>query len=53
MYVASKRYKIVCEDSCYHVRNIKESNKILYQTLKDAIADGCRPCKHCLGGTVW
>lgn len=48
-YYASKKYKIVCREDCYHVHNIKPANLISYVSLADAIKDGCRPCKHCLG----
>jgi len=47
-YYASKRYRVVCKEDCYHVKNIKPENIVEYITLEDAIADGCRPCKHCL-----
>ena len=46
-YYASKAYKIVCKESCYHVNNIKDENKLVYNSLEEAIADGCRSCKHC------
>lgn len=46
-YYASKAYKIVCKESCHHVNNIKDENKLVYVNLKDAIADDCSPCKHC------
>ena len=41
--------KIVCAGDCYHVKNIKFENMKLYHSLEQAIADGCRPCKHCHG----
>ena len=41
--------KIVCAGDCYHVKNIKFENMKLYHSLEEAIADGCRPCKHCHG----
>jgi len=53
MFIASKKYKIVCKDTCYHVRNIKFKNLITYKTLEEACADNCRPCKHCLKDQVW
>lgn len=52
VYIASKKYKIVCMAGCFHVANIKASNKVCYSSLDDAIKDGCRPCKHCLGVNV-
>jgi methylphosphotriester-DNA--protein-cysteine methyltransferase len=47
MFYASKKYKIVCKEDCFHVNNIKEKNLIVYESLNDALKDGCRPCKHC------
>jgi len=47
VYYASKKYKIVCKENCYHVKNISLANLIYYETLKDAILDGCRECKDC------
>lgn len=49
-YVCSKKYKILCKENCYHVKNIKEENKVWFDTVKAGLAFGCRPCKHCLGG---
>ena len=49
MYVASKYYKVLCEESCFHVKNIKEENKLFYETIQEGLDDGCRKCKHCLG----
>jgi methylphosphotriester-DNA--protein-cysteine methyltransferase len=49
MYIASKNYKIVCRDTCYHVKNIADKNRIEYETLNAAINDGCRRCRHCFG----
>lgn len=48
-YFASRNYRIVCMEGCYHVRNIALYNLITYETLEEALEDGCRPCKHCLG----
>lgn len=49
LFYAGKRHKIVCAGDCYHVKNIKEKNALVYHSLEEAINDGCRPCKHCLG----
>lgn len=49
LFYAGKRHKIVCAGDCYHVKNIKEKNVLIYHSLEEAINDGCRPCKHCLG----
>ena len=49
LFYAGKRHKIVCAGDCYHVKNIKEKNALIYHSLEEAINDGCRPCKHCLG----
>ena len=48
-YFAGKRHKIVCAGDCYHVRNIKKENSVVYSSLEDALNDGCTPCKHCHG----
>jgi hypothetical protein len=47
MYIASKKYKIVCKDTCFHVNNIAVKNRIEYETIDEAIMDGCRKCKDC------
>ena len=49
LFYAGKRHKIVCAGDCYHVKNIKPENQLVYNSLEEAIADGCRPCKHCQG----
>lgn len=49
LFYAGKRHKIVCAGDCYHVGNIKPKNRLVYDSLEEAIADGCRPCKHCNG----
>ena len=49
LFYAGKRHKIVCAGDCYHVKNIKPENQLVYNSLEEAIADGCRPCKHCNG----
>jgi len=48
MFYASRKYKIVCKETCFHVKNIGEKNKVEYKTLEDAVKDGCRCCKDCL-----
>lgn len=47
-YVCSKNYKILCKEDCYHVKNIKEENRIWFDTIDEAIKCGCKPCKHCM-----
>lgn len=49
LFYAGKKRKIVCAGDCYHVRNIKPENQLIYGSLEEAIKDGCRPCKHCQG----
>lgn len=49
LFYAGKRHKIVCAGDCYHVKNIKPENQLIYASLEEAINDGCRPCKHCHG----
>ena len=49
LFYAGKKRKIVCAGDCYHVRNIKPENQLIYGSLEEAIKDGCRPCKHCHG----
>lgn len=48
-YVCSKKYKILCEATCYHVNNIKEENRVWFNTVEEGLQYGCRLCKHCLG----
>lgn len=47
MFIASSKYKVVCKDTCFHVKNISDKNKITYKTIDEALNDGCRKCKHC------
>ena len=46
-YVSSNKYKTLCREDCYHVKNIKEENKVWFDTLQEGIDYGCRLCKHC------
>lgn len=48
-FIAGKRHKIVCASDCYHVKNIKPENRLYFNSFEEAIANGCRPCKHCNG----
>lgn len=48
-FIAGKKHKIVCASDCYHVKNIKPENRLYFNTLDEALANGCRPCKHCNG----
>ena len=48
-YVCSKKYKVLCEATCYHVNNIKEENRVWFNTVEEGLKYGCRLCKHCLG----
>lgn len=47
-YVCSKNYKILCREDCYHAKNIKEENKVWFDTVEEGVNYGCRPCKHCM-----
>ena len=49
LFFAGKGHKIVCAGDCYHVKNIKKENALVYTSLEIAMLDGCRPCKHCHG----
>ena len=49
LFYAGKKHKIVCAGDCYHVKNIKKENALVYISLEAAMMDGCRPCKHCNG----
>ena len=51
-YVCSKKYKILCQEDCYHVKNIKEENRVWFDTIDKGIKYGCRPCKHCMRNIV-
>lgn len=44
--MCSKNYKILCKEDCYHVKNIKEENKIWFYTVDEVIKCGCKLCKH-------
>ncbi|MFW6008350.1 MAG: hypothetical protein ACOCP8_03700 [archaeon] len=41
MFYASKNYKIVCEENCFHVKNIKDKNLLIYKTLNETLNDDC------------
>lgn len=47
-YVCTKKYKILCKEDCFHVKNMKEENMIWFDTVKEGFEYGCRPCKHCM-----
>lgn len=49
LFFAGKGHKVVCAGDCYHVKNIKKENALVYISLEAAMMDGCRPCKHCNG----
>lgn len=48
-FIAGKKHKIVCASDCYHVKNIKPENRLYFNSFEEALANGCRPCKHCNG----
>lgn len=52
MFYASKNYMVLCKESCFHVKNIKQKNLLTYKTMDEAIEDGCRKCKHCFKNTI-
>jgi len=47
-YVANKRSGIVHRADCPHVARMKAANRLGFQKLETAVAEGYRPCKHCL-----
>lgn len=47
MYLASKRYKIVCKENCRHAQRIKKENLLTYSSVEEAEKDGCRKGKCC------
>ena len=49
LFFAGKRHKVVCAGDCYHVKNIRKENALVYTSLEAAMMDGCRPCKYCNG----
>lgn len=49
LFYAGKRRKIVCSGNCYHVKDKNLESCLIYNSLEEAIADGCRPCKDCIG----
>lgn len=50
MYLASKKGKIVCKDTCGHAKRIKKENLLTYSTVDEAVADGNRKGKCCFKG---
>lgn len=50
VYIAGKRGKIICAGDCYHVRNIKPENRLIFTSVEEALDAGCkRVCKDCKG----
>ena len=50
IYIAGKRGKIICAGDCYHVKNIKPENRLIFSSVDEALDNGCkRVCKYCLG----
>lgn len=47
MYIAAKKYKILCHESCYHVKNIKVSNRLTFKTIEEGLSVCIRVCKIC------
>ncbi len=47
-YVCSKKYKILCREDCYHVKNIKPENQVWFDTIEEGLEYCDRTCKHCL-----
>jgi len=48
-YLASKRSKFFHEPGCWQAKRIKEENKVIFKTKKEAIASGYTPHKICGG----
>lgn len=46
-YIGARNKKILHHPWCSSVKQMKESNKVCFQTLEEAIAAGYVPCKHC------
>ena len=41
LFYAGKKRKIVCAGDCYHVKGIKLERHKVYNSLDEALADGC------------
>jgi capsular polysaccharide biosynthesis protein len=46
-YIGARNKKTLHHHQCGSVKQMKESNKVCFQTLEEAIAAGYVPCKHC------
>ena len=47
-YLANRRWGIVHRADCPHVAWMKAANRVGFQKLEAAVAEGYRPSKHCL-----
>lgn len=47
MLLRSKNSKVIHTEHCGHLKNTKPENIISYNTVEEALADGCSFCKHC------
>ncbi|HPX92659.1 MAG TPA: Ada metal-binding domain-containing protein [Bacillota bacterium] len=46
-YVASQNSKVFHLKTCGHVNQIKEHNRVYFQTREEAVQSGREPCQHC------
>lgn len=50
-YVGSVNSSFIHLDTCRHADNIQDGNRVYYESLADALADGRSKCSTCLSGT--
>lgn len=50
-YVGSVNSDFIHLDTCRHAGNIQEGNRVYYESIADALADGRSKCSTCLSGT--
>lgn len=46
-YVGNRKSHVLHYGSCESVKNMKESNKVIFETFEEATEKGYRPCKSC------
>jgi len=51
-YIGNAATKVVHLATCYHVNQMADKNKVGFNSLAQAEAQGYKPCKDCLGGTA-
>jgi len=52
MFAGNASLKIFGKLSCGSGKRMKRSNRVFFESEKDAISSGYRPCGHCMKGAI-